>query len=109
MIDSYFTIYFPFRSDVLGQFMPLVGKDWNQTGVARLFSAIKVCILLYIPIKFIEMKVNGRRYFKGNSLKSILCLGKAFKFPLLLLPFHYVPVSTSSYHMSQIRGLNFQF
>jgi phosphatidate phosphatase PAH1 len=30
--------------------MPLVGKDWNQTGVARLFSAIKVCILLYIPI-----------------------------------------------------------
>lgn len=31
------------RSDVLGQFMPLVGKDWSQTGVAHLFSAIKVC------------------------------------------------------------------
>jgi len=31
-----------FRSDVLGQFMPLVGKDWSQSGVARLFSAIKV-------------------------------------------------------------------
>ncbi|XP_010253379.1 PREDICTED: phosphatidate phosphatase PAH1-like isoform X2 [Nelumbo nucifera] len=29
------------RSDVLGQFMPLVGKDWTQSGVARLFSAIK--------------------------------------------------------------------
>ncbi|XXG61007.1 hypothetical protein AAC387_Pa04g2769 [Persea americana] len=29
------------KSDVLGQFMPLVGKDWSQTGVARLFSAIK--------------------------------------------------------------------
>ncbi|XP_021745503.1 phosphatidate phosphatase PAH1-like [Chenopodium quinoa] len=29
------------RSDVLGQFMPLVGKDWSQSGVARLFSAIK--------------------------------------------------------------------
>ncbi|XP_058756653.1 phosphatidate phosphatase PAH1-like [Vicia villosa] len=29
------------KSDVLGQVMPLVGKDWNQTGVARLFSAIK--------------------------------------------------------------------
>ncbi|MQM08984.1 hypothetical protein Taro_041842 [Colocasia esculenta] len=28
-------------SDVLGQFMPLVGKDWSQTGVAHLFSAIK--------------------------------------------------------------------
>jgi phosphatidate phosphatase LPIN len=30
------------KSDVLGQVMPLVGKDWTQSGVARLFSAIKV-------------------------------------------------------------------
>ncbi|QCE16539.1 LNS2/PITP protein [Vigna unguiculata] len=29
------------RSDVLGQFMPLVGIDWSQTGVAHLYSAIK--------------------------------------------------------------------
>ncbi|GLT47873.1 hypothetical protein SLA2020_215320 [Shorea laevis] len=29
------------RSDVLGQFMPLVGRDWSQSGVAALFSAIK--------------------------------------------------------------------
>ncbi|KAJ8541086.1 hypothetical protein K7X08_001902 [Anisodus acutangulus] len=29
------------RSDVLGQFMPLVGRDWSQTGVAHLLSAIK--------------------------------------------------------------------
>ncbi|KAF2324399.1 hypothetical protein GH714_013620 [Hevea brasiliensis] len=29
------------KSDVLGQFMPLVGIDWSQTGVAYLFSAIK--------------------------------------------------------------------
>lgn len=29
------------KSDVLGQFMPLVGKDWSQSGVAHLFSAIK--------------------------------------------------------------------
>ncbi|KAL5135257.1 Phosphatidate phosphatase PAH1 [Glycine soja] len=34
-------LFLPFRSDVLGQFMPLVGKDWSQSGVARLFSAIK--------------------------------------------------------------------
>lgn len=33
------------RSDVLGQFMPLVGRDWSQTGVAHLLSAIKVCRL----------------------------------------------------------------
>ncbi|XP_047330510.1 phosphatidate phosphatase PAH1-like [Impatiens glandulifera] len=29
------------KSDVLGQFMPLVGKDWTQSGVATLFTAIK--------------------------------------------------------------------
>uniref|UniRef100_A0A1J3HTI4 phosphatidate phosphatase n=1 Tax=Noccaea caerulescens TaxID=107243 RepID=A0A1J3HTI4_NOCCA len=29
------------KSDVLGQFMPLVGKDWTQSGVAKLFSAIE--------------------------------------------------------------------
>ncbi|WOK97668.1 phosphatidate phosphatase PAH2-like isoform X3 [Canna indica] len=29
------------KSDVLGQFMPLVGIDWSQTGVTHLFSAIK--------------------------------------------------------------------
>ena len=32
------------RSHVLGQFMPLVGMDWTQSGVAKLFSAIKVYI-----------------------------------------------------------------
>ncbi|XP_044476104.1 phosphatidate phosphatase PAH2-like isoform X2 [Mangifera indica] len=29
------------KSDVLGQFMPMVGIDWSQTGVTHLFSAIK--------------------------------------------------------------------
>ncbi|KAH0918505.1 hypothetical protein HID58_026165 [Brassica napus] len=29
------------KSDVLGQFMPLVGRDWTQSGVAKIFSAIK--------------------------------------------------------------------
>ncbi|CAL5333899.1 unnamed protein product [Camellia sinensis] len=29
------------KSDVLGQFMPLVGMDWSQTGVVHLYSAIK--------------------------------------------------------------------
>ncbi|KAG0590864.1 hypothetical protein KC19_1G132000 [Ceratodon purpureus] len=29
------------KSDVLGQVMPLVGRDWTQSGVTRLFSAIK--------------------------------------------------------------------
>lgn len=43
--------FFVSRSDVLGQFMPLVGRDWTQSGVARLFSAIKVrlCLTFNFP------------------------------------------------------------
>lgn len=40
-----------YRSDVLGQFMPLVGVDWSQNGVAHLFSAIKVFVLLMLVTK----------------------------------------------------------
>lgn len=55
-VDIYDSIPFgvhvsSFRSDVLGQFMPLVGKDWTHFGTARLFSAIKVLLLhLYTPL-----------------------------------------------------------
>lgn len=28
--------------------MPLVGMDWTQSGVARLFSAIKACTLFTV-------------------------------------------------------------
>lgn len=40
------------RSDVLGQVMPLVGRDWSQSGVARLFSAIKVCLTKCLSFLF---------------------------------------------------------
>lgn len=30
-----------FRSDVLGHILPIVGKDWAQSGVAQLFTKIK--------------------------------------------------------------------
>lgn len=50
--DNYynFDLLFVCRSDVLGQFMPLVGRDWTQSGVARLFSAIKVCFHFTYPL-----------------------------------------------------------
>lgn len=58
-------IFLPFRSDVLGQFMPLVGKDWTQSGVARLFSAIKVCIFLnYADLTYIQF--NWSRIVKDK-------------------------------------------
>jgi hypothetical protein len=33
--------------------MPLVGKDWTQSGVARLFSAIKVRKMVFIMFVFV--------------------------------------------------------
>ena len=39
------------RSDVLGQVMPFVGKDWSHSGVTRLFSAIKVGIYASVVVE----------------------------------------------------------
>ncbi|XP_030537888.2 phosphatidate phosphatase PAH2-like isoform X2 [Rhodamnia argentea] len=52
------------RSDVLGQFMPLVGVDWSQTGVAHLFSAIKEngYQLLFLSARAISQAYHTRRF-----------------------------------------------
>ncbi|KAL2574824.1 hypothetical protein AAZV13_17G211100 [Glycine max] len=47
------------RSDVLGQFMPLVGIDWSQTGVAHLFSDIK---LLFLSARAISQAYHTRQF-----------------------------------------------
>ncbi|KAF7817503.1 phosphatidate phosphatase PAH2-like isoform X1 [Senna tora] len=52
------------RSDVLGQFMPLVGVDWSQTGVAHLFSAIKEngYHLLFLSARAISQAYHTRQF-----------------------------------------------
>ncbi|KAK1555703.1 hypothetical protein Q3G72_030206 [Acer saccharum] len=52
------------KSDVLGQFMPLVGMDWSQTGVAHLFSAIKEngYQLLFLSARAISQAYHTRRF-----------------------------------------------
>ncbi|XP_020584511.1 phosphatidate phosphatase PAH2-like [Phalaenopsis equestris] len=52
------------RSDVLGQFMPLVGVDWSQTGVAHLFSAIKEngYQLLFLSARAISQAYSTRQF-----------------------------------------------
>lgn len=52
------------RSDVLGQFMPLVGVDWSQSGVAHLFSAIKEngYQLLFLSARAISQAYHTRRF-----------------------------------------------
>ncbi|CAI0558338.1 unnamed protein product [Linum tenue] len=52
------------KSDVLGQFMPLVGYDWSQTGVTRLFSAIKDngYKLLFLSARSISQAYHTRQF-----------------------------------------------
>ncbi|CAL5349086.1 unnamed protein product [Camellia sinensis] len=52
------------RSDVLGQFMPWVGVDWSQTGVAHLFSDIKEngYQLLFLSARAISQAYHTRQF-----------------------------------------------
>ncbi|CAN0922293.1 Phosphatidate phosphatase PAH2 [Linum grandiflorum] len=52
------------KSDVLGQFMPMVGMDWSQTGVTRLFSAIKDngYKLLFLSARSISQAYTTRQF-----------------------------------------------
>ncbi|KAF3338057.1 phosphatidate phosphatase PAH2-like isoform X1 [Carex littledalei] len=54
------------RSDVLGQFMPLVGVDWSQTGVAHLFSAIK-------DNGYQLLFLSARAISQANLTRQFLC------------------------------------
>jgi hypothetical protein len=73
-VDTYCYI---FRSDVLGQVMPLVGRDWSQSGVARLFSAIKVCLTKCLSL-FISFVLDGITYRQSIVLLSMII----FYFPI---------------------------
>lgn len=75
-----------YRSDVLGQFMPLVGKDWSHLGVAHLFSAIKVCSFPYMPsfspFSFVICVV----YYFLFSLNKIISVTASIKGGVLFIP-----------------------
>ncbi|KAE8667056.1 Phosphatidate phosphatase PAH2 [Hibiscus syriacus] len=62
------------KSVVLGQFMPLVGRDWTQTGVAHLFSAIKEN---GYQLLFLSARAIVQAYFTRNFLLNLKQDGKA--------------------------------
>ncbi|XP_074027321.1 phosphatidate phosphatase LPIN [Leptinotarsa decemlineata] len=55
------------KSDVLGHILPIVGKDWAQTGVAQLFNKIKDngYKLLYLSARAIGQARITRDYLKS--------------------------------------------
>ncbi|KAF3455691.1 hypothetical protein FNV43_RR00333 [Rhamnella rubrinervis] len=55
------------KSDVRGQFMPLVGVDWSHTGVAHLFSAIKAD---YTRQFLLDLKQDGKALPDGPVVIS---------------------------------------
>ncbi|KAL4285519.1 hypothetical protein GQ457_16G023070 [Hibiscus cannabinus] len=62
------------KSDVLGQFMPLVGRDWTQSGVAKLFSAIKEN---GYQLLFLSARAIVQAYITRNFLLNLKQDGKA--------------------------------
>ncbi|XP_038720979.1 phosphatidate phosphatase PAH1-like isoform X1 [Tripterygium wilfordii] len=62
------------KSDVLGQFMPLVGKDWTQSGVAKLFCAIKEN---GYQLLFLSARAIVQAYLTRNFLFNLKQDGKA--------------------------------
>lgn len=72
------------KSDVLGQVMPLVGKDWTQTGVARFFSAIKDN---GYQLLFLSARAIVQAYLTRQFLYNVKQDGKALPDgPVLISP-----------------------
>nr|GMD89005.1 phosphatidate phosphatase PAH2-like isoform X1 [Ipomoea batatas] len=72
------------RSDVLGQFMPLVGVDWSQTGVAHLFSAIKEN---GFQLLFLSARSISQAYVTRQFLINLMQDGKGLpEGPVIISP-----------------------
>ncbi|XP_019245087.1 PREDICTED: phosphatidate phosphatase PAH2-like isoform X2 [Nicotiana attenuata] len=72
------------RSDVLGQFMPLVGMDWSHTGVAHLFSAIKEN---GYHLLFLSARAISQAYLTRQFLFKLMQNGKGLpEGPVLTSP-----------------------
>jgi len=72
------------KSDVLGHILPIVGKDWAQSGVAKLFTKIKDngYKLLYLSARAIGQSRLTREYLKSIKQEDM----KLPEGPMLLNP-----------------------
>ena len=96
------------RSDVLGQFMPLVGIDWSQSGVAHLFSEIKAngYQLLFLSARAISQAHHTRQFlFNLNQDGKVLPDGPVVISPDGLFPSLYREVIRRAPHEFKIACL----
>ena len=91
------------KSDVLGHILPIVGKDWAQSGVAQLFTKIKNngYKLLYLSARAIGQARVTREYLKSIK-QGDLSLPEG---PLLLNPTSLI----SAFHREVIEKKPEQF
>ncbi|KFG50878.1 LNS2 (Lipin/Ned1/Smp2) protein [Toxoplasma gondii p89] len=78
------------RSDVLGQLMPIVGRDWSHDGVAELFTKIKKAgyLILYLTARAIGQADATRDYLFGLTQQQTNKLPDG---PLILSPDRLFP------------------
>ncbi|CAK9872843.1 unnamed protein product [Sphagnum jensenii] len=91
------------KSDVLGQMMPLVGKDWTQLGVTRLFSAIKEN---GYELLFLSARAISQAYVTRQFLINVKQDGEALPDgPLVISPVGLFP----SFYRAVIRKAPHEF
>ncbi|CAJ2675453.1 unnamed protein product [Trifolium pratense] len=96
------------RSDVLGQFMPLVGIDWSQSGVAHLFSEIKEngYQILFLSARAISQAHHTRQFLLNlNQDGKVLPDGPVVISPDGLFPSLYREVIRRAPHEFKIACL----
>jgi phosphatidate phosphatase LPIN len=73
------------KSDVAGQVLPLIGKDWTQDGIIELFSAIDNNGYRFV---YLSSRAIGQSKYTKNYLRST-CRGDRHlpDGPLLVTPF----------------------
>ena len=60
--------YFPFRSDVLGHIIPLVGGDWSHDGIADFYNAIQENGYQFI---YLSARAIGQSQLTRNLLSNL--------------------------------------
>lgn len=72
-LNIYTYLNYYIRSDVLGHILPIVGKDWAQSGVAKLFTKIKDngYKLLYLSARAIGQSRVTRDYLKSIKQEDL--------------------------------------
>lgn len=62
-----------FRSDVFGQILPVIGKDWTHSGVAKLYDALKKngYEFAFLSARAIGQSKVTKDYLKGICQDSL--------------------------------------